>query len=794
MKKLLLLSILFPSTLLWEGAGLRCQSVGIGTLTPDPSALLDIVSGSKGLLIPRVNLTSVTDVTTIPAPAISLLVYNTNAGLPGGGAGFYYWNGTQWGVISGTMGATGSTGVIGATGLLGDSGITGSTGATGIQGNSGNTGVTGESGATGNTGDTGSIGASGNTGPTGAIGVTGYGATGATGDMGYTGFPGNTGATGSFGDTGSTGFTGSTGSTGKTGSTGFSGNTGCTGNTGSGNTGSTGFTGSTGSTGNTGSTGSSGNTGSTGSTGSTGYTGSTGSTGSTGKTGSTGATGATGNTGSTGYTGSTGATGPAGTISTCVTPAINFVTKFSTLTELCKTIIFDDGTNVGVGTITPVAKLEIDGASGTTLKIVDGNQGLGKVLTSDATGQGSWQTPSTANNWLTTGNAGTIDGTNFIGTTDNIPFNFRVNGQKAGKIDHLLFNTFFGFQSGNANSTGANNVANGYGALKSNTIGTENTAFGYEALFSNTETSQNIAIGTNALYSQSIAGGFATENIAVGYQALYFNQPTLGTNGCKNTAIGDYSLYLNGIGKENTALGYLALQANTSGKDNTAVGLQALYSNSTGNFNTALGYNAYYASTGGPFSNSTALGANAVITVSNKVRVGDATVTLIEGNQAWFNASDGRFKNNVKEEVPGLDFIKRLRPIVYNFDTRKFDEFLMKTMPNKEREAVMSKKDYSESSSMRQSGFIAQEVEQAAKESGYIFNGLHKPSNENDNYSIAYSLFVVPLVKAVQELNDSLNIQVQSLKLENKTLKTQYQLLNKRIEALEKSNSTIEKK
>jgi len=36
--------------------------------------------------------------------------------------------------------------------------------------------------------------------------------------------------------------------------------------------------------------------------------------------------------------------------------------------------------------------------------------------------------------------------------------------------------------------------------------------------------------------------------------------------------------------------------------------------------------------------------------------------------------------------------------------------------------AIMNRKDYSESTNIRQTGFIAQEVEEAAKESGYDFN------------------------------------------------------------------------
>ncbi len=46
-----------------------------------------------------------------------------------------------------------------------------------------------------------------------------------------------------------------------------------------------------------------------------------------------------------------------------------------------------DAVNVGIGTASPGAKLEVIG----DVKIVDGNQGSGKVLTSDANGLASWQ-------------------------------------------------------------------------------------------------------------------------------------------------------------------------------------------------------------------------------------------------------------------------------------------------------------------------------------------------------------------------------------------------------------------
>ena len=75
--------------------------------------------------------------------------------------------------------------------------------------------------------------------------------------------------------------------------------------------------------------------------------------------------------------------------------------------------------NVGINTTSPAAKLEVDGPSGTTIKIVDGNQGAGKVLTSDATGQGSWQVVGVGTTGATgsTGITGTTGATGSTGIT-----------------------------------------------------------------------------------------------------------------------------------------------------------------------------------------------------------------------------------------------------------------------------------------------------------------------------------------------------------------------------------------
>jgi hypothetical protein len=64
------------------------------------------------------------------------------------------------------------------------------------------------------------------------------------------------------------------------------------------------------------------------------------------------------------------------------------------------------------------------------------------------------------------------------------------------------------------------------------------------------------------------------------------------------------------------------------------------------------------------------------------------------------------------------------------------------------------------------SGFIAQEVEEAARSVGYDFSGVCAPRHAGEFYALRYAEFVVPLVKAVQEqqeIIESLIIRIQAL-------------------------------
>jgi hypothetical protein len=91
MKKALLSFFTGIALLLTVAASAQNVAVNATGATADPSAILDVNATNAGLLVPRINLASLTDAATIANPTTSLLVYNTNAAL---GTGYYYNSGT----------------------------------------------------------------------------------------------------------------------------------------------------------------------------------------------------------------------------------------------------------------------------------------------------------------------------------------------------------------------------------------------------------------------------------------------------------------------------------------------------------------------------------------------------------------------------------------------------------------------------------------------------------------------------------------------------------------------------
>lgn len=203
-------------------------------------------------------------------------------------------------------------------------------------------------------------------------------------------------------------------------------------------------------------------------------------------------------------------------------------------------------------------------------------------------------TPGAA--WMTLGNANTVNGTNFIGTTDNVPLSIRVNNQKAGRLDNTLNTAFWGYQAGNVN-TAADNTFIGSLAGDANTSGTANTFLGKDAGGANITTSNNTFLG---------------------YRAGFVNTAT-----------------------DNTFIGKSAGDANTSGTTNTFIGIDAGNVNTTGSGHTFVGYQSgnTFAGFAGP---NTFLGYQAGYNVLGTLGAGGYNNTYV-GYQAGFSTAETGF-------------------------------------------------------------------------------------------------------------------------------------------------------
>jgi hypothetical protein len=88
------------------------------------------------------------------------------------------------------------------------------------------------------------------------------------------------------------------------------------------------------------------------------------------------------------------------------------------------------------------------------------------------------------------------------------------------------------------------------------------------------------------------------------------------------------------------------LADNTTGWSNTASGARALLHNTTGSANTGIG--SFADVSRGDLENATAIGAYAVVDASNEIRLGNAVVTVIEGQVPYTFTSDKNQKENFK--------------------------------------------------------------------------------------------------------------------------------------------------
>jgi len=321
----------------------------------------------------------------------------------------------------------------------------------------------------------------------------------------------------------------------------------------------------------------------------------------------------------------------------------NYVPLWLSKKELGNSLIFQTAGNVGIGTTSPQATLDVDG-------VVNASGSFN--LRGSAFAFGSYATENA-----------------FLGFAGNTTM---TGGE----------NTAIGAQALFSNTTGGANTASGVSALQYNSTGNYNTASGGYALFNNTTGGYNTASGVSALQFNT-TGNY---NTASGDSALAYN-----TTGGENTASG-YAALASNTGNYNTASGYSALAVNTTGNSNTALGYLAGSTTSgsftTGSNNTFVGANAN-PGTLTSLSYATAIGAGAVVSQSNalvlggplgsganvSVGIGTATPTNVftiaqTAGQAisdgWATYSSRRWKTNIQPLHNALGMVEQLRGVSYN--------------------------------------------------------------------------------------------------------------------------------
>lgn len=356
-----------------------------------------------------------------------------------------------------------------------------------------------------------------------------------------------------------------------------------------------------------------------------------------------------------------------------------------------------------------------------------------------AVGMQSLYTTSTGYANTATGNRALLDNTlGYRNTATGVDaLRFNIDG---------LRNTAVGVDSMRTNTTGSNNVAVGVSSMLTSTVGNNNTAVGYESLRVNTATG-NTAVGSGAGYSNTSG----TKVAALGVDALRFNTTGAGnvavgvdaqrtnTTGSNNTAIGTSALLLNSVGLGNTAVGFESLRS-TTGSHNTGIGRAALYANTSGQHNVAIGYQALKDLTAG--SGNTVInpltggGAYAPVfnptTEDNRVALGSTATTNAYVNVAWTVVSDARDKTNFGEVPHGLDFVKALKPISYQFRV------------SRESDVANGPVRY---------GFKAQEVLALEGDSPVIVD-----NEDQDKLRMVDAAMIPVLVRAIQELTARIEV------------------------------------
>ena len=375
------------------------------------------------------------------------------------------------------------------------------------------------------------------------------------------------------------------------------------------------------------------------------------------------------------------------------TGTTNFLSKFTAIGAIGDSQIFDNGTNVGIGTTSLGAKLDVNGdgrfQTNLTIGLTTNNNGARTVF-NGSTGGRSFQI---ANNWNVGGSfeitpSTTTSGSTFTtpalvvnGTTSNVGIGtttpselLDVNGAfvtRGVRVNNLGSGGFIDYNNGEFRfvSQGPNATTAGTysftvresdlgGSVNAMVIGnTGNVGIGTTSPQARLDVRAQGALSTDIVFR--VRNSTDTQNFLVvngvgdvynnganGVNTNTFFGENVGRNttGGGNTAIGINALFNNTTGASNTAIGNGSLYSNITANNNTAVGLFSLFGNTTGLLNTAIGSRSLQANISG--SNNVAIGNSAARYTSDGI-----TDNTISNSSIFLGANTAPLANNQTNQI-----------------------------------------------------------------------------------------------------------------------------------------------
>ncbi|MDP6583274.1 MAG: tail fiber domain-containing protein, partial [Anaerolineales bacterium] len=365
------------------------------------------------------------------------------------------------------------------------------------------------------------------------------------------------------------------------------------------------------------------------------------------------------------------------------------------------------------------------------------------------------------------------------------------------------FNVAIGSRAGEDLTTASNNVFIGDDAGLQIVGGSGNVMIGTTAGNATTDVDNAVIIGQGAGAADMTSGADGT--VAIGYQAgedlttaggnlligsgAGKNMTDAYQNVCIGQDAGDALVSCDGSNSRSTnvLIGYKCTDNSTSGevKKNVIIGANTS-TNSTENVFIGSGVSddtcsrsilIGHAINGGGGSNVYNISREGSPQGSNTIMLGNSDVDSSNGLYCYdtgiSSPSDRRIKENIVDLDYGLDFVNLLRP--RKFNKIKPTEYPEEILEEKYKQEDLEKRQYAIDTSTwvskgTEEGLIAQEVKEAMESLGDIdFQGWQLGMNNTDQQTLSYVRFVIPLIKAVQELsekNDELAAKVEALENE----------------------------